>query len=325
MYHFLESTLAAQLAFDLGFKDIDCLNTGGLTPLALAISEWMFEHAYFSWQVENGASLTHKFAYIDIYNQEPIDELFLSHTIAHRLTMEFYNFTDNALVLLLLKILEQVTTKDGCNCCCAGIESGCSPLLIYLNRYLKESFRPTSRLEDILKAIQEAFEHDSRMTALISKPLIRLLAFRALGFRHTCCLEFDLDGNMVNTSSSDDFDEIREEDAPLLERLEPLVADLIAQFEECDVSIFTFLDKVGLQRIHDVVDDMNQANLTQDAKDGIEEIGVRLICGPVLEMFQKPINGEGRHHIDRSSSPTFWFEEFEKIVQGDLSRPRFYG
>lgn len=328
IYHWLRSEDAASFAFDLGFKDVDCIDGDGLTPLASAVATHSYL-PYLRWLLDNGASVARMFLYA------PADkgQLVPSHTIAHwlmsrvALKLRYGLRHRNQDIVHISKILEQVfgqaTIKDDCDCACTGTDGGCSPLLVLLNQYVQKLKRNDEFLSQAerLKLMEEELSDAGIVKELMCKPLIRLLAFEGLGLRHTCCMKFFYEQpQYVDTSCSDDFDEIREEDGPLYAELEQLVAELTTQFEQSDLDIFAFLNE-ALQRIQDVADEINCANLTQEEKNSIEAAGVRFVYGPAEFEEEEEAEEDVEEEEKQRRILAFWINEFDRIAKGDFSEP----
>lgn len=284
IYHWINNKYMAEIAFSQGFRDIDCVGEGRLTPLAkLTISNtsdetWETGFQYAAWLIEKGADLHHKLPCS--HPQEPP----LVHSIAHRLMAWAGELVPGGTVhaaslLPFFKSLSRAARGDCCTCGCCGDQGGCSPVLIFLRHLFKAACTKHGWDQaDCVRNLKVYFEPYEVITAMIATPLIRLLAFDALELRHTCCDEFI---RKDSVSCMDDFEELRDEDAVLLERLEQLVNELDSRFEQSDLSIFAFFEVEGLQHLRQAADEVSGSCLTEEESDGIQRLGVKLMCDPV--------------------------------------------
>lgn len=327
IYHLLKTRAAAEVAFALGFRDFDHPDERGVTPLGRLVSLHRgLELDYVEWLLEKGANPAHLAA--DVNDRGDWTTSGSSRTIAHKLMDKItrcYNHLQPEFPAIVNRIMSNhMVIEDECDCHCADAECGCSPTLVFLNRHICRELAFNHSLSAVLSSMYGVLKHCGMDEAPISRQLIRLFAFEALGCRHTCCIK--LIAHRIEVKSYDvDFDEIREEDAPLLDRLERLVTELICDFEQCGCSILEFLETTGLQRMQEVADEVNGADLTDEERAGMRSLDVKLVLGSEASQSDKAKNKRERiYHYGEAHSYAFWAKEFERIVNGDFSEPIFH-
>ncbi|KAI5924024.1 hypothetical protein F4810DRAFT_158952 [Camillea tinctor] len=267
IFHRIGSSLSADLAFNLGFRDVD-VPFKGQTPLDDAAHQYNRGRdtldGYVMWLIDHGADYTRLAS-----GRNPA-----RHTIAHRLHRILYKFlfhsTDIQDAPRRYKLFANIQIKDDCVCGCCATSQGCSPLHRFLY-YLSEN-RSRSKLS--------FFEYLCRDTQspMPFEPFIRILTFDRLKIRHTCCLSM---GNDYDYSDDygDDFEYLRQEDESLLQQLEILVAEFTERFREEGGTLAEFLDGTWTMRMKQVEKEQRSRVLTREEKDSLRAIGVDLTDG----------------------------------------------
>lgn len=321
VYHWIDTILSAKIAHGLGFEDFDGVNGQGLTPLAKQSEvtdvngKWNVEPAYLVWLVERGASLERMRSHFDqTHRQPPV------HTIAHRIMAKAakrtvkgkYYMTD---WIPLLNYTSQMTVCDGCECGCSEPGAGCSALSVFLRQIVNTCIVYSGWTElEIVTALVKVFADQEALTKAMAKPLIRLLAFQALGIRHTCCNESILEA-CPPAVDEEDYAELRGEDATLLRRLEAAVSELNASFERSGLSLFTFLHAEGMKYLQNVADEGQGSALTEEERNGIEGVGVRL--EPARARIEKTTKTYRQWRLTESDpqdwTELYWDRERERI------------
>lgn len=298
---------AAPQAFKLGFKDFDVPHSRGETTLSELARyhvdsrkiPFLFFLYYCTWLNNRGADLTRPMQWQ--WNTHPAEFLYPDevpqHLIAHclmtsiRLRVDFTRLRSRVRgkKAALFDIPYQCHTleaPDGCRCACSEHADGCDPLTIFLTS--------AQRLGDPLGPIAYAFERLFRPEAddvatlfpRLAFAMIRCLTFAELGIRHTCCNTLwrarrdnnDPEWAMVFGEPAPDYGEdfpyLRDEDAPLVARLEELVAEFKEKFLSESCSIPEFLEGYWRRRMDEVMDEMQAIRLTEKERDAIAAVGV---------------------------------------------------
>ena len=367
IYHCIWKPWIADIALDLGFRDIDASFMGstplmpdaycfarpqlGLDPFSPeCLNNLNYDIDYADWLVNHGANYRCKtaymfFDYID-FSQSPFNPPpphMVAHSLMRVLGMRIYHEYLQVDALgspgkNLIRLFSAVDAGDGCECGCCEAEHGCLPITglvrsVYEEWLLDPYGRPILSFADILSDMD--LPEDT--TLLVAKPLIRVMTFYALGIRHTCCTHFYVP---KPEPYGDDFDEIREEDGSLLERLEELVAEFTGLFDQSESTLVEFLQGPWLDRIKKIVDEVYGADLTLDERKGIEAAGVHLegpqpaqgtewgMNDPLLgdTHSEEPYGqyGLGGERVDpekkrREKDVGYWIREIDKVAQGDFS------
>lgn len=325
---------ALDVAFSLGFRDIYYTGKDGQPTLATLwrLSSGTFEETM--WLLDRGASpgLEHPFVR-SLTHPHLRPETRPVYTTAHQAMAKLVSYAGHYLdswtedELRLFKLCNQVAVSDDCDCGCTDTESGCSPLLIFLKKHVRASLEWFERdLGRVIQQLETDLEVGEMMMGQLSfETLLRVLAYEAMGLRHTCCINFDFEDWDWDTRShepyDEDFEEIRSEDAELQKRLEELVSELTTRFELSNAPPFTFLGTEGLECIQGVVDELEGADLSQENRFGMENLGVRLY-GPTEKPGVDCESDDFEHPPeDWDQAMAFWIEKFERVRNGDLSGP----
>ncbi|KAI1208506.1 uncharacterized protein F4807DRAFT_431554 [Annulohypoxylon truncatum] len=220
IYHHISDVRTAQIAFELGFRDVDVSN-GVETPIMRLC--WKFGR--FGWLLARGANAT---------NLLPGERGFSGQTAAHRF-MRSFKSADVPIQLHLLSIFRRFSAlqiEDNCRCSCCNTGHGCSPLKAYINSFFHNP-RPTwgdlsSKVHEVCDLLA-ALEADGESTSAMANTFIRGITFEALGIKHTCCehkIAFRYHG------SGDEL---------LLGELEIWVAGFKKKFKSCGQPLSAFL------------------------------------------------------------------------------------
>ncbi|KAI1212000.1 uncharacterized protein F4807DRAFT_417216 [Annulohypoxylon truncatum] len=299
------SRLKADIAFDLGFRDIDTFYDQ-MTPVMLPhlpsdLSEWFVAH---------GANTTHLVPYnwyvYDLEERLPqrtfrhsVRSELPRHTISHRLMKRvgeaLAQYCDDLEVPECLSYMISLTSRfstlqtgDGCQCGCCGPE-GCIPFKLILGRTF--SFLRDNMMESICDVLDCVFSIPGTLEIIdpappVASAIIRALTFEALEMRHTCCEtifdefhEFD-DRKSFDEffeSYGDDFLDIHDEDKTLLDELDDIVAEFMDEFHSQGRPLLKFLRGHWMDRMVQIREEKENRRLTQEERTAVKELGVMLI------------------------------------------------
>lgn len=290
MYHIIDSAPVAQLAFDLGFIDIDTVDGEGFTPLMQqprATNNHLWS-AYTDWLIAHGANVSRLMPYATgIANAK--GEVPPAHTVAHRVLSILATAPPrNTTTERLLESLSVVSVGDECVCGCADPSIGCTPSSIFLRTAVigfgnRELTNFPSKLEPHIRPIRFQL-------------IIRLLTFERLELRHTCCNHFESYGA---SEYGDDFAELRDEDSITLQRLDQLVGEFTSLFEESGLDVATFVQTMWNDRMEEELEEKMEELSTSDSESADEE----------LEPQKLPL-----------SPADYLIESLSRIANGDLER-----
>ncbi|KAI5924150.1 hypothetical protein F4810DRAFT_665922 [Camillea tinctor] len=289
IYHDLNSKHAAQLAFEMGFQDVD-VPFHGLTPLMIKGSGSRPAWDFCLWLIDRGADCTRPFP-LDFYYRktsprygkdcpprslEPIPK----RTMAHQLSRPNRNLRvkgeENSFRLLQVSLLS-LESGDGCNCGCSSSSRGCSMLTMYLNEFHDVGFIRYHTLEYIQNCLSfvTSIADDSGSPALV-EDVIRALTFHRLRIRHTCCSTVYWKSFILDDEYGDDFAELRDEDHDHLVQLEELVAESMDEFTQYGGSLESFIRGPWEAKMDKVDRESRESRLSQKEISSIKSLGVRL-------------------------------------------------
>jgi hypothetical protein len=271
--------MAMELLYDAGFVDLNQYNDDGLTALMSIGADslpWSYprfslggnnrgdEHSrklgyLAAWMVSKGANL-HQYSgdgYRAIW--------YLAEEIASKFSLGVWGTgisIDHADVRsdlhrqhpdsrdLLYTLLADDST-DGCLCACSG--TGCTTWTRMLRAWDPESSnKPKSLLAVLLDECQnnspDALTKDQ--WTRLAQQTIRCLAFEALELTHTCHGILRRGGDHMDP---EEIDEIRDEEASLIEELENLVLEFNRSYADLQVGIYEFVFNHWFPRMDEVV------------------------------------------------------------------------
>ncbi|KAI0006865.1 hypothetical protein F4779DRAFT_547263 [Xylariaceae sp. FL0662B] len=297
IYHMIKDTFYAEVAFDLGFHDIDA-DSNGQTPLMTQRpglvpknGHLLLDIEYCEWLIDHGATYTKHVPY-ETCHRMPASfnrSILPQRTIAHEFLTEQGIYVPMDLSIDWLCLLGRLPIGDGCVCGCSGFSQGCYPLTAYLNGLLRTNWATKSR-EDrvtwICDNVADLIIRDGECT-LLAEIIIRALTFHFLDLRHTCCTTLDdwicIDEGFSPRSDLDilehhgeDHCEIWDEDEDLLNKLEDLVAEFIFHFSQDALSLSAFIQGYWTMRMSQVKQDIDKRVLTPEEKGSIMSIGIVL-------------------------------------------------
>lgn len=196
--------------------------------------------------------------------------------------------------------------RDSCNCFCA--RDGCSPASVFARGMWEQEKEWRSRknwASHIIGGFRSGVDYFpffgiARETpGPIVSEIIRLSTFTRLGMKHTCCryihrcygeegdhpvsvdeywhaADAIIDGEfqLVQITEDDEIAEIQDEDKHLVARLDSLVEEFDAKFEELGQSLVEFFYGYWSERMEEIGKEVDE--LSQEDVEAIQETGVIL-------------------------------------------------
>lgn len=187
-------------------------------------------------------------------------------------------------------------SPDPCTCYCSP--KGCTPATLFI-RSFSDPCRWKIDASEYLDLMHEGIEFMSIFLTNAQArdfvtDIIRLSTFQRLRMKHTCCkyIEQDFEDHrtgvchailadrykIIDTMDSEEVTEIQEEDQHLARRLESLVAEFTAKYDEHKESFHNFFFAYWWKRMDEVEAEENE--VSADDLEEIQEIGVILNRGP---------------------------------------------
>lgn len=197
---------------------------------------------------------------------------------------------DHVRVSHMRHIISDAST-DPCICYCSL--RGCTPATLFtrslVNRFYGVDQRASQFYAEIMlrgiKLISILLSNDQGLD--VAADIIRVSTFHRLGMKHTCC-RYMYQGDQssvtheilagkyktVDIMDPEEATEIQEEDQHLALRLEALVAEFTAEFDEGNISFYEFFFGYWQKRMNEVEAERDEA--CTDDLEVIREIGVVL-------------------------------------------------
>ncbi|KAJ9157850.1 hypothetical protein NKR23_g745 [Pleurostoma richardsiae] len=282
VYFYIRHPNIADLAFSLGFRDVDSYNFAGLSPL-IHHAIRRFYRPYFDWLVAHGADLhgvpspAVALDWPDV-NLHATAAHWVAGAIANGVGVLVEDWSDGT--RNVINEIMALDLADNCDCWCS--EKGCTPFLIFW-KTLWGRITP-GRHETLVNFSYLLRRHfQARMSPSQHRSLVRFLTFERLGLRHTCCVfrkshKDDLYPYSEpicshRYMSKEEVEEIHDEDREMLKLLEDLLADF--KRELCSgVSLTGFLERLWTPRMQDVLRTLEARRLASEEIEAAEKIGV---------------------------------------------------
>ena len=303
------SEWTADVAYQLGFRDVDGLDTNGMTPLQSSTSQPFIRQsvdpAYCLWLGSRGADPFNPYGPVPRWG-------YPGHTPAHMLT--FFCGGQHRWLTCSSRLVREIVTlvagrrvPDGCNCGCTV--EGCETTTLFTHQLqdnLLARFVPCPRPGVNLRGPGDKSDpagvaqrilaqlHDISLNITqwrhVCLATIRLLTFDCLGLTHTCCsgrfsakLRYDVSrpsdseywASIYKPLDPDEVTEIHEEDQAGLTLLE----ELVDEFERlCDglgtFQFGSFLTSHWAPRMEEALAKLNEVKMTAEELKRTQDIGV---------------------------------------------------
>ncbi|KAI2602715.1 hypothetical protein GGR54DRAFT_653579 [Hypoxylon sp. NC1633] len=273
---------------------------------------WCFLNGdYICWLVEHGVDLFLRSpAGPPMTGNSPNVGLFGAHYAFYFLGYSHGSFVGGTTASSgLLTAVERHYLTDSCVCRCSA--NGCSPFLWMIKGMVS---RWSSNPDRYARCMSDYYGLcDPELALLTYKAAIRYMTFEIMGITHTCCNTESLAENGAEWVERDDRDLINEEQAPLLELHEELVAEFeeealeFIEDESDDCPGFPeFWKSYWIERMMEVLEELDGDDLTDEERRGAEEIGVAW-CEPV------PVEEEVNQNPYDDKTLEFYFYELDLI------------
>ena len=291
LFHQIEaSSRVAERLWKAGFRDIDGRDSLGRTPLmcskAYHLSPFggidsMLE--YVAWLLEKGADfyakhdLTLYCEHREARDESGTGQLFSAtalHFVAYKLGSALEqgmrgeglriwvgkSFSETSKEMLQRILVDNVS--DACMCACSI--SGCNALTMTTKGYMEWDHpweKASQRLVDLWANVKNF------CGPLKISEFLRMMTFEELGMTHTCCY---LSYPFFKIKDKAEIDEIHDEEAEDLQKLEELLDEFEAKRHELDIPFAAFVKEYWQPRMDEV---RNEGTLDEDA---LREIGVEV-------------------------------------------------
>ncbi|KAF5248685.1 hypothetical protein FANTH_5755 [Fusarium anthophilum] len=289
IYSLISDGEVAEYAHQLGFYYSDSEFMDFICSLAFRMScatkdkSWtsdIFSSSHLSWMLDHGTSISSRTLAGRSLGEEI--EVTAAHYFKAGLGLSSPSERELALncpvPLAGVEIVLSETIVDRCRCwCCPG---GCTPLAKLLEGIFWSTWRlwepqqvrlrRTERLVDDLLSTHQARISDCQW---IYAAIIRYYTFTELGLRHSCC---SFIGKASGPLPEEEFQEIEDEDSPLLELFEIV----LIEFEDSrrhDISLGEFFEWMRMDwapRMREVREILDSQELTDEQLRDAESIGV---------------------------------------------------
>ena len=266
----------ANLLYDAGFRDVDEVDAHGMTPFWAQIEHhWSTLESLllFAWLRNKGA---------DMYRMHPIGKMMASHAVGSLIGETLLSGNSGGYPIKpqeQARLFLEDSTKDNCRCACS--KTGCRTLTSALAvgrprsgpKHLQDSKRVN--IEKYLRVLHWVETH-SPENWWIPSEAIRAMTFCGLELTHTChvslmkrtwprvCIRTPL--------STEEIDEIQEDEHDLIRQLEELVTGFEAKFDELGIPLVQFLEEHWKPRMEEVLEVNSEAKEREERR--MRELGI---------------------------------------------------
>ncbi|KAI3333579.1 hypothetical protein F4824DRAFT_513049 [Ustulina deusta] len=310
IFHIIRYPKHAQIAFDLGFRDVD-VPSGGVTPLSKAVRCLHID--YWKWLLDHGADYTRALAWTIQGGSQRLDAVDCpKYSILHWIfrTLPQYKGSRD---LSMDSILSSATQ---------------SPWVSHFtqsSRYDRcSSLHQTYSKKDFANCINNSIDTLVGATEQFAMPVesvIRCITFHRLGIRHTCCASIPSERRRVLPNDyGSDFDELREEDEDRVHQLDELVTDFMNQYNDSGLSPRDFINGPWIEQMDRLEAEEESKGWTTKEKEMLLSIGV--LPKQETESTESQSNDEdedGEEYENPRTRPEYWKRQFEIIVNGGRS------
>lgn len=332
----------ASLLYSKGFRDIDVPDCDDVTPLAgkfllgmvpRDFIHWNWGTSIESWLIEHGASL-----------ETQIRHRVTGYTTTHHLFRWIgwqSGFTRESNPFQLIHSSWESRsgfgqeTLDTCSCKCSI--GGCNPYNTMWKTLLQRFHtgwrevsgecvpcggtrakwsQPPRTVDD-----HKDSEYDNRQRLIsflleqtllleeaceLPRPVksicLRACTFAMLPLRHTCCDEG------WRRCDDEDIREIWEEDQTDIDKLEILMDEFEKKLEEMDCGLAEFYRAYWINRMIEVLRQMDEQILTATEIENVERLGVKL-------MVETEVSGRRKTTVEDENSLEYWVQRMDNVVE----------
>ena len=284
------STRVAERLWKAGFRSIDGRDPFGLTPLMCVrnpnipyLDKIDFMLEYVAWLVEKGADfyakqdMTLYWEHMGVEYRSESQTLSATalHFVSYDLgsTLGWYpwkrlrNWVEKRLSEPSKEMLQRILMdNDSDVCMCACSISGCTTFTVFTKSYVRK--REGLQWEKVSSVDLWPIVKDFSDPLKISE-LLRIMTFKELALTHTCCCKLGYPCHWVIKDKAE-IDEIRNEEAEDLQKLEELLEEFEAKRNELDIPFEDFINEYWGPRMKEVLE---EGTLDEDA---LREIGVEV-------------------------------------------------
>ncbi|GJC91409.1 ankyrin repeat-containing protein [Colletotrichum higginsianum] len=247
----------ADAFYSRGFHEVDLPNDQGFTPL---MRTW--NTGFALWLVQHGASLT-----------SLVPETVGGYTAAHKVLSSAGHYhqlrqreTHSQIMAATRSAIGEAPYLDACRCRCSL--RGCHPYSMLLKE-IQQWTQASDQSGDMGTVINELDQFLVNMTASGVHMAPRKHLCRA-PLRHTCC-----DKGRAR-HDEEEIEEILEEDAVELRRLETLLVEFEEAVDDSGSSLTEFIQTYWKEKMASVLRDINRQSLTERDVEGARSLGVYL-------------------------------------------------
>ncbi|KAI3321772.1 hypothetical protein HD806DRAFT_536866 [Xylariaceae sp. AK1471] len=320
LFGYIVTAKVAQMAFDLGFRDVDVIFEG-ITPLGIHLYNLLKpDLSYCRWLICHGADFNRQIPQFDeqdilCVNVVNRSNRLLIHEAARWIGYElaYGSFplepmTDE-LSSWWFSLLGSSTYSDGCMCACSPSSRGCYPLTIIWNYYSLKSDK-SNMWHWIPSVINDLT--GGNIPLGLAESILQCLTFYRLEIRHTCCVFIEHHG--YSHDGRDELEDLRAEDADRIDFLNHLVAEFMEQYRLEGVSLSSFIEGLWAERMDLIVAEEKRAKWSADERDAVISIGVI----PLDEEDER--ESQSSIKSDDSLEAEYWIREIDIIAEGGRSK-----
>ena len=297
IYHQIQaSSRVAERLWKGGFRDVDGKDSSGLTPLMYMRSDLSYlegsmnlELECVAWFLKKGANFYAK-QDLALYYESNEGEMpcesrqlfsatslnFVACQLGSNLDLQFPGKNEwnkrMSLSETSKRVLERIVmdnVSDDCRCACSI--SGCKAFTLITKNYF---LRTDREFQNLLHLWAQLIDLMDICDPLKSSEFLRLVTFEELGVTHTCCrmnTEYEVAPYLLSRIGDQaEIDEIHEEEAADLQKLEELLEEFEGKMIELDLPLLDFIEEYWLPRMVEV---FNEGELDEEA---LKELGVQV-------------------------------------------------
>lgn len=330
----------ANSLYSKGFSDIDVPDCTGGTPLTKGDAEsytirqfveWSWGASIHSWLIEHGASLDtqvpdrvagytathHVFKWIGFWSG------FTKEKSPFQLIHSWWEFKGGFVQRL----------SDTCRCKCSI--GGCNPYNTLWKMLLERFYggwseipswhqcsrrsgqdntgdgREDGRHDNCQRLMRFLIEETSLLEEAWELPwpvkciCLRACTFEMLPLRHTCC------DKGRRRCDDEEISEIWEEDQTDINRLEDLMDEFEKKLGEMDCGLAEFYRDYWIERMNEVLHQMDEQTLTATEVKEVERLGVKL----TVEKQETEAPGREKTGIEDKNSLDYWLQWMDELAE----------
>nr|XP_036583844.1 uncharacterized protein CTRU02_05975 [Colletotrichum truncatum]KAF6793103.1 hypothetical protein CTRU02_05975 [Colletotrichum truncatum] len=293
--------------YSRGFQDIDIPSSDGSTPL---IQSYYSQHSV--WLIEHGARL-------DARVPGEVDGYTAAHYLFTRTDKHAWGTED--MKPTLLDVLRSRVGEDWNldNCVCACSSNGCHPYTTMWKEYLFWELRgdmTKKRLNKMTKRVYKKcteLEEGWNVTRPVKSVALRACTFAVLPLRHTCCSHWKpwegaywFSREPLRVYTQDEIEDIHEEDAAEIARLESLLVEFEEKLDQMDCSLAEFFQTYWKSRMEEVLVEIENQSITAEEIESARQLGVVLQVQPAEVVTEE---------IEDRSNVQYWIQKMDALVK----------